>query len=331
MRARSVRDHAVRGAVLAGVLLVLAAVRPDAVAACDSTCCLMLTRGSAGLLPKGEFQIEFSYRTTDLSARRAGGDPTATVVRPKVLVEQGKLIPGYHEDLDGTDSFLQVDAAWGLLASTTVFASMPLISHRVYQIEHGGYQTGYNLRGIGDLVIGARQRLAGSPRRALVASVGVKLPTGPDDQVDVYDSTVLDPTMQPGTGSGDVIGTLVFSTVAPGSTQVGLFGSYQINTTNGYDYRFGNLAIVAATVSRPARSFIPSLQVKLVYQGQSTFVGELVPSTGTTTLYLNGGLRYRTSEGVSLYAHVLAPVYRYVKDAQLAPRYSILIGIAKAF
>jgi hypothetical protein len=291
----------------------------------------MLTRGQAGLLRKGGFQIEFSYRSTDMSARRAGSDATDSVVRPKVLLEQGRLIPGYHEDLQGTDAFLQVDAAWGALASTTLFASMPLISHRTYEVEHGGYVTGYNLRGIGDLVIGARHRLAGGQRRSLVASGGVKLPTGPNDQIDVYDSTVLDPTLQPGTGSGDLIGTLVWSTVAPGRTEVSLFGSYQLNATNDYDYRFGNLAIAAATVSRQARSLVPSLQLKLVRQGQSTFVGESVPSTGTTTVYVNGGLRYRTPEAVSIYLHVLAPVYRHVNDAQLAPRYSMLVGISRTF
>lgn len=291
----------------------------------------MLTRGQSGLLRRGGFQIEFSYRTTDMSARRAGGDPTASVIRPKVLVEEGRLIPGYHEDLEGTDRFLQIDAAWGVAASTTVFGSLPVISQRFYQIGHGGGQTSYNPRGIGDLVVGVRQAIVRNPQHSLVASLGVKLPTGKDDVIDVYDSTILDPTLQPGTGSGDVIATVGWSTVGPGRTEIGLTGSYQANTTNEYDYRFGNLVIGAATVSRPARGFIPSLQVKLVQQGQSTFVGEPVPSTGATTVYLNGGLRYRTPQGLGMYVHLLAPVYRHVTDAQLAPRYSVLLGFAKAF
>jgi len=313
------------------VLLAAGAAPPGPATACDSSCCLILTKGQAGLLRKGGFQLDLSYRSTDMSARRAGGDSTDSVVRPKVLIEEGVLIPGYHEDLDGTDSFLQVDLAYGLLATTTLFASMPLVSHRTYQIEHGGFQSGYNVRGIGDLLVGVRQKVAGSARRALVAGVGVQLPTGPNDVIDDYDTTILDPTLQPGTGSGDVNASLAWSTVGPGRTEIGLFGSYQLNTTNDYDYRFGDLSIVAATVSRPARSFVPSLQVKLVHQGRNTFVGETVPSTGATTLYLNGGLRYRTAEGLSLYTHLLVPVYRYVEDAQLAPRYSVLIGFSKTF
>ena len=317
--------------LLPAAIAAAVAASPAPLAACDSSCCLILTRGQAGLLRKGGFLIELSYRTTDMSARRAGSGTTDAVVRPKVLVEEGRLIPGYHEDLDGTDSFLQVDAAYGLLATTTLFASMPVVSHRTYQIEHGGYQSGYNVRGIGDLLLGARQKLAGGPRRSLVASVGVKLPTGADDVIDDYDTTILDPTLQPGTGSGDVNASLGWTSVGPGRTEIGLYGSYQVNTTNDFDYRFGNLAIAAATVSRPARGFVPSLQLKLVRQGRNTFVGETVPSTGATTVYANGGLRYRTAEGLSLYTHVLVPVYRHVEDAQLAPRYSVLAGLSKAF
>jgi len=319
-----------RAALLAGVI-VLSGARPQGAVACDSTCCLMLTRGGAGLLRKGGFQLDFSYRTTDMSAKMAGDAPVDQVIRPKVLLETGRLIPGYHQDLRGTDSFLQVDAAFGVLPSTTVFASVPLLSHRTYDIGHGGYQTAYNLRGIGDLVVGARQSLVRSPQHALVVTAGFKLRTGKNDTIDTYDSTILDPTMQPGTGSNDFVGTLTWVTVAPGRTELGLSTSYQVNTTNGYDYRFGNLAIAAATLSRSFGGFIPSLQLKLVDQARNDFVGGGVPSTGSRTLYLNTGLRYRTAEGVALYAHVLVPLYRYVSEDQLAPRYSVLVGFTKVF
>jgi hypothetical protein len=299
--------------------------------ACDSNCCLILTKGQAGVLRRGGFQIDVSFRSTDMSTRLGGSSSVDTVVRPKVLLETGQLIPGYHEDREGTDSFLQIDAAWGVTASTTLFASLPVLSHRFYVIGHGGDQTSYNVRGIGDLLLGARHALLRSPQRSLVGAVGFQLPTGRNDVLDVYDSTVLDPTLQPGTGSGDFVASLLWSTVAPGRTEVGLSGSYQVDTTNGYNYRFGNAAIAAATVSRPTGRFVPSLQVKLVHQGSSRFVGDYVPSTGATTVYLNSGLRYRTPEGVALYGHFLVPVYRHVNDTQLAPNFSVLFGLSKAF
>ncbi len=308
-----------------------AALAPVSSYPCDSTCCLMLTRGASGLMGPGAFQFDVSFRYTDMSTRLQGGDPTDLVIRPKVLLEAGQIIPEYHEDREGTESFLQLDAAWGVAAATTVFASLPVLTHKYYVIGHGGTQTTYNARGVGDLVIGARRALVRGPGRMLVASLGVQLPLGKSGVLDEYDSTILDPTLQPGTGSGDVITALQWSTAGPGRTEIALSGTYQINTPNGHDYRFANQAIAAVTVGRPLGRVTPSLQVKLFSQGRSQLRGGDVPSTGATVVYLNAGLRYRSAEGVGLYGHVLVPAYRQVNDAQLAPRFSILFGLSKAF
>jgi hypothetical protein len=319
------------GALPLGVAVALSLLAPSPAFACDSTTCLMLTRGTSGLMGRGTFQIDLSFRYTDLSAKYAESNPTDSVVRPKVLLETGDIIPGYHEDQEGTESFLQLDAAWGVASATTLFASLPLLSHRFYVVDHGGVQTTYNIRGIGDLVVGARQALVRTPGRTLVASLGIQLPLGKSDTIDVYDSTILDPTMQPGSGSGDVIGALQWSTLGPGRTEFSVSGTYQINTTNQYDYRFANQAIAALTVGRPTGRFTPSLQLKLVNQGRSDLGTSDVPATGSTMLYLNTGLRFRSATGVGIYGNVLLPAYRRVNDAQLAPRLSFLVGLSKAF
>jgi hypothetical protein len=156
------------------------------------------------------------------------------------------------------------------------------------------------------------------------------VPTGQNDIIDDFDGTVLDPTMQPGTGAGDVITALQWSTTA-GPLQVTLSGSYQIETTNDFDYRFGNEIIAAATASHAFGKVIPSLQVKLWNRPRNIFVEDDVPSTGGTILYVNAGLRYQSAEGLGLYGFFLAPAYRDVNDAQLAPRYSMLVGFSKVF
>jgi hypothetical protein len=291
----------------------------------------MLTRGASGLVGRGSFQVDLSYRHTDMSTRLEGTSSTDAVVRPKVYLEEGVIIPGYHEDQEGTDSFFQVDAAWGLAASTTVFASLPVSVHRNYRIGHGGTETSYNVHGLGDLVIGARQALVRRPAQVVVVSLGVELPTGVNDRIDSYDSTILDPTLQPGTGSGDVITALQWSRLGPGRTEVAVSGTLQLNTFNDYAYRFGHQAIAALTVGRPLGRFTPSLQVKLVTQDRSRLEEDDVPSTGGTFVYVNAGLRFRSADGFGTYAHLLVPAYRRVNDAQLAPRFSILFGISKAF
>jgi hypothetical protein len=319
-----------RLSLILGAAAMAVAVPPCATA-CDSTCCLLLTRGTAGLMGRRAFQIELSYRHTDMSARLAGSAQTDQVIRPKVLLETGQVIPGYHEDLTGSDSFLQLDAAFGVAASTTLFASLPVAGRREYQIGHGGVQGSYSVHGMGDLVVGARQAFLRTPQRSVVASLGIKLPTGSNDVIDYYDSTLLDPTLQPGTGSGDVITALQWSSVGPRRTEVSLSGSYQINTTNDYRYQFANQAIAAATMGRPVGRFTPSLQLKLLRQGRSRLDGADVPSTGATIVYLNTGLRFRSAEGVGIYSFFLVPVYRRVNDAQLGPRFSVVAGLSKTF
>lgn len=298
---------------------------------CDSTCCLMLTRGASGLVGRGSFQVDLSFRHTDMSTRLAGTSRTATVVRPKVYLEEGVIIPDYHEDREGVESFFQADVAWGVAASTTLFASMPLSIHRRYVIGHGGTETSYNVHGLGDLVVGARQALVRRPGRALVVSLGVELPTGSNGRIDSFDATVLDPTLQPGTGSGDVITALQWSTLGPGRTEVAVSGTLQLNTFNDYRYRFGTQVIAALTVGRPLGRFIPSVQVKLVTQDRARLEDEDVPSTGGTSVYLNTGVRFRSADGFGVYGHLLVPAYRQVNDAQLAARFSILFGVSKAF
>jgi hypothetical protein len=275
--------------------------------------------------------VDLSFRYTDTSARRQGTSETDTVVRPKVYLEEGVLVPGYHEDLTGSESALQLDLGYGVAERTTLYASMPVFSQKYYRVGHGGFETTYNVRGIGDLVLGARQALHSRPQRSLVAALGVKIPTGDHDRIDGYDSTILDPTMQPGTGAGDVILALGFSSVVGGGMQLTCSGSFQAYGQNDYDYDFGNEAIVAASLSRSFSRLTPSLQAKLYTRGRSQFVGDPVPSTGSTVLYLNAGLRYQMPDGPGFYGFLLLPAYRDVNDPQLAPRFSLLIGLSRSF
>jgi hypothetical protein len=313
------------------VSTALAVGTPVRAAACDSATCLMLTRGTAGLMGRGSFQVDVSFRYTDLSARRQGSSSTDTVVRPKVFIERGVLVPGYHQDLTGSESALQMDLAFGLASRTTLYASMPVFGQKYYEVGHQGFETVYNVRGIGDLVLGARQALYRSPQRTLVAGLGFKVPTGKNGIIDDYDATILEPTMQPGTGSGDLILALQWSSVAAGKTQLTLSGSYQAYSENDYRYDFGNETIGAATLSRAMGRLTPSLQVKLYNRAPSRFVEDDVPSTGSTMVYVNAGLRFQSPEGLGLYGFLLLPAYRDVNDAQLAPRFSVLLGLTKAF
>jgi hypothetical protein len=73
-----------------------------------------------------------------------------------------------------------------------------------------------------------------------------------------------------------------------------------------------------------------SLQAKWMHEGRDRLSGLDVPSTGSTFGYLAAGLRlYRGP--FSYYAVVQAPFYRYVNEAQLAPKAGVVAGVSRSF
>lgn len=300
-------------------------------AACDSTACLLATRGGNGVQAKGTWRVDLSLRSTDQTDARSGSHPTDQVLRPKVYFEQQRVVPFFHLDRNGHERFLQVDVGYGLFERTTVYASIPAATQRLQDVRHGAVTTGYDVWGVGDGLIGIRQALA--LRGALVGGLAVKAPLGRSGLLDSYDGTVLEPTLQPGSGAWDLVSSLQYAT-GPVFQDLSwsASASQEFTTTNARDYRFGAETIGTLGVSRPlGRIVTASLQGKVFHKGRSTYRGVGVGSTGGTTAYVTPGLRVRGPAAVGLYAFFQVPVYRYVNETQLAPRRGWLVGLSRSF
>jgi hypothetical protein len=203
---------------------------------------------------------------------------------------------------------------------------VPLVAHRAYVIAHVGRQQHYTTEGFGDVVVGLRRGLG-----ALVAGLALKAPTadhrlGPD-----FDGSVLDPTLQPGSGAWDVVASVQHGRRLAG-VDCALAASYQWTTPNDFSYRFGNEGILTLTAGRHLVGGLSgSAQVKLFHQARNRFIDKGVASTGATFVYLTPGLRVEGPSGTSLYGFFQVLPYRYVNDAQLAPRRAFLVGASKSF
>jgi hypothetical protein len=301
--------------------------------ACDSTSCALVTRGPGGALPKGALRVDLSYRQTDQTEPYAGGDPTDAVLRPKVDFEHGLILSGYHREVGGTERYLQCDVAYGLTSRASVLVGIPLLIRRSYDISHGGsFLQPTDTQGFGDMLVAVQYSLLQGPAHQLGARAALKLPTGEFRLLSAFDHTINDPTLQPGTGSFDFAAGADF-------TRFGLLGldwtasaSYQANTTNDLEYRFGDDAIGSVSAGRSlVGKLAGSLQVKAWHKGRSTFLDRPVPSTGATLVYLTPGLRFAAPARISVYAFLQVPVYRYVNEAQLTPRVAFFVGWAKTF
>jgi outer membrane putative beta-barrel porin/alpha-amylase len=326
------RGRSYPGIVATAALTVLLAAGTPA-PACDSTSCALVTKGPGGTLAKGALRLDFSYRQTDQTEPWAGGESTDTVLRPKVDFEHGFILAGYHREVGGTERYLQCDLSYGVTSRASVFVGVPLLIQRSYDIAHGGsFLQASDTKGFGDILTSVQYAVLRSSSQLLTARAGLKLPTGEFRLISGFDQTINDPTLQPGTGSWDFV-------TGADYTRFNLLGldwtasaSYQANTTNDLQYRFGDDAIGSISASRTLAGRLGgSLQVKGWHKGRSTFLDRPVPSTGATIVYLTPGLRFAAPAAMSAYAFLQVPVYRYVNEAQLTPRLAFFVGWAKTF
>jgi hypothetical protein len=320
-----------RLSVRAAALVALLALPGARAEACDSTGCLLLTRGQNGVLGRGDLRLDVSFRYSDVRSKLAGSRDAATVLRPRVDYERRLVYPDYHEELGGDETYLQLDAAYGLGARTTLYASLPLAGNRDFRMAHGAVTTPYDVWGLGDPQLGVRQVLMARNRSQLVASLGVEFPLGSTSLVDPFDSRPLDPWLQPGSGAfgAYVAAQASFHVVSPRLDWTAS-GSYQASSTNEHGYRFGNEAIGALGVGKPLGRFGLTAQVKAFHRGRDSFDGRSVAATGGTVVYASAGGRVQLGRS-SLYAVYQLPVYRYVNETQLAARAGLLIGVARTF
>jgi hypothetical protein len=320
--------------------------------ACDSSSCALLTRGQSGLLPKGGWTVDMSFRYTDQGQPLLGNVNVPQAIRPRVDFAGQRLQPFYHVELEGSDTIVQADAAYGVTDRLAVTASIPLLGVRSYEHIHyppppdpnapvdtehghgGATPTAPRLlrlrtEGNGDALLGLRYALVAAPRQRLQAGVALQVPIGRSRIVDPHDGGLFDPMLQPGSGSWDVVGAVTYGTRRAG-LDWSASASYQVATTNGLDYRFGNEAIGGVGVSREFGRFTSSLQLKGHHLDRSRYRGESVPSTGGKMLILTPGARMRVGAG-SVYAFYQRPVYRHVNEYQLASRGGLMMGVSRTF
>jgi hypothetical protein len=280
-------------------------------------------------VPRKKLLVDLSFAYSDYGVRLRGGSEVETVLRPRVALEAKRILPDFHRDLDGFDRIVLLDATYGLSARVNLAASVPLAIWHVHDVAHGDVAQRFGTQGLGDALVGVRLSL----RPRLVGGLSLKLPTGAHDVGGEFGGGIQDPMLQPGTGALDFVGTLRYSWRFDRAGLDATFGaSYEVTTTNPLDYRFGNQTVATATLSRSiARRVSVSLQAKLFHQDRSRYLGQGVPSTGGTFLYLTPGLRFTSAGQLSLYAYVLFPPYRHVNEAQLGPGTAVLTGISKLF
>jgi hypothetical protein len=206
---------------------------------------------------------------------------------------------------------------------------------------------------LGDVrLIGSYQGLL--PTHNLGVQLGVKLPTGNYGGPNAAGTGVvgknpvtfsggpssgelLDTSLQPGTGSTDVIVGAYYYQAVSQDFDAFVNGQLQAAVSEkldqpGEDFRPGNLAVVSFGLRYEADpKIVPQLQLNLSHKGHDQGALADTEDSGGTVAYLSPGVTLSVLQNAHVYAFVQLPVYSKLDGYQLFPRWTASAGVSYAF
>ena len=172
--------------------------------------------------------------------------------------------------------------------------------------------------------------------------LGVKLPTG-DYGTAVkfrsgpYAGTALDASLQPGTGSTDLIVGAYYYRFVGENFQAFVNGQLQSAVSEkmdvpGNDYRPGNSLTLSAGLRYVANPIIvPQLQLNLLHKSADQGALADAPDTVGTVAYISPGLAGELTPRLHVYGFTQLPVYSNLNGYQLFPRFTVSVGLSYLF
>jgi hypothetical protein len=215
-----------------------------------------------------------------------------------------------------------------------VSVSLPVVDRSHEHIHnHGGGQLPetWNFTQAGDARVLGRYHLAESGEAGIGALFGVKLPTG-DFKVDNEEGELAERSLQPGTGTTDVLLGAYYR--ASGSGHSAWFAQvlWQSAVGEREDFRPGDRAGVDLGYRHPLNDRMAALlQLNLLYRDRDSGAQAEPEDSGGRFAFIGPGLSYTLGRDAQLYGFVQVPVYQYVNGVQLTADWSLVAGFATRF
>ncbi len=180
------------------------------------------------------------------------------------------------------------------------------------------------------------------PTHNLGVQLGVKLPSGPYGTSVKFNSgpnagTPLDASLQPGTGSTDVIVGGYYYEAISQNWDAFINGNFQAAVKSqqdqpGNDFRPGNQTIVSFGVRYQANPrIVPQLQVNLLRKAADQGALADRPDTAGTVAYVGPGVVATVLKQLQLYGFVQIPVYSQLNGFQVFPHWTGSAGLTYSF
>lgn len=309
--------------VLAALLLCVLA--PDAWACSTCGCTLNTDLGNQGVEGGKGWRLEFRYDLVDQTELREGSSGVVVPLPAAEEVEQRTRNAYYDFGLD-----YGFNRAWG------VNLQLPFVGrlHSTYDTGDSALSKSDYTHDLGDVKLTGRYT-GFSPDMSSGLLVGLKLPTGATDErfSSGPDAGMrLDPTLQPGSGTTDLLlGGYHFDELAASLGDFAQF-AYQHALDEHRGYAPGDSVNLNAGVRWYWNYFFTG-QLQLNYQVRARDRGMSADAadTGGRVLYLSPGVTFAARSGWHAFAFLQVPVYRYVNGLQLTPRYIFSVGASYSF
>lgn len=158
-------------------------------------------------------------------------------------LDSEKLDENYLSRVTNT---LLLQSNYGITNRLNLSLVVPIIN-KSEQVLTNGTTTNVSTTSLGDLSMMAQYLFLDKKSFQIVSGIGIKLPTGPTKLKDAEDQFILQPSLQPGTGSFDYIflSRFQYSFSFRRSLSIGQTFTYQLTTAssnfaNHDSYEFGN-------------------------------------------------------------------------------------------
>lgn len=233
---------------------------------------------------------------------------------------------------------------YGATRDLTLAVTLPIVERRLHFDGPAGERRTITADGPGDLTLGGAYRFfrrdveRGTTQFSLLG--GLKLPTGVTDLEDSNlprltgtPETRLPPSLQLGSGSVDgIVGLAGFQNIDRLSFYADVQG--KLNTEGAQDFRAGDRLfydLSADYVLLPGRNMFLILELNGVVTAHAEQDGRTVRDSGGHLLFLSPGIQYLPIPPLILEAGIQIPIYRDLNGRQLAPDWSVVVGLRYLF
>jgi hypothetical protein len=328
-----VRSGATAPLVCCSLLIPLIAVIPRTAGACASCGCTLSSDAAMGYSANAGLRMSLQYDYIHQDELRSGtrsisGVPDGTELERETL-----------------NRYITAGLSYSPNPAWNVSLSVPYVvrTHSTYGAFDAAAQelpelSSSRSSSLGDVrLVGSYQGLL--PTHNLGVQLGVKLPTGHyGTAVKFYGGpnagSPLDASLQPGTGSTDIIlGAYYFQAI---SQDFDFFANGQFQSAvkhhmdqPGNDYRPGNATTVSFGLRYVTNPWIiPQLQVNLLHKSRDQGALADIQSTAGNVAYISPGLSAKVVSNLHVYGFVQVPVYSNLYGYQLFPRYTVSGGVS---